>query len=78
MSKMEPETKTFLNRIVVSLALFLIWFILNMTIGIYLEWFFIYEGIRTGNIIAWAFLLVSLLVLIRLLTRIWRRKFPHG
>jgi len=78
MSKMESETKDFLLKIVLSLFLGLSWLMLNMTLGIYFGLFFIYDKIRTANIICYAFLLLSFALLLRFLIRTWKKKYPHG
>jgi hypothetical protein len=77
-SGMEPETRDYLRRIVLSLFLGLIWLIVNMTIGIFFEWMFFEGHPTTGNIIFYLFFLFTLLVYLRFLYRTWKKRFPHG
>lgn len=78
MSKMEPEVKDFLQKIVSSLFLGLLWLIVNMTAGIYYGWLFIKDRISTGNIFYYIFLVGSLTALILFYRRTWKKKYPHG
>ncbi len=75
---MEPETKDFLTRIVLSLFLGLCWLLVNMTLGIYFNLLPIYGRFSIGNGIFYFFLLVSGFFYLRFLYRTWTKKFPHG
>lgn len=75
---MESDTRRFLNKIVSTLGLGLLWLFINMTMGIYNGWFFFRDRPTTGNYIFYAFAVLSLVGLILLLRRIWKEKFPHG
>jgi hypothetical protein len=75
---MEPEAKSLLKRVALSLFLGLSWLFINMTIGIYFDLLPVYGKLRVGNIIFYSFFLITLFFLIRFFTRTWKKKFPHG
>ena len=78
MSIMEPEVKSFLKKIVLSIFVGLFWLMLNMIIGIYFGLLFIENKISIGNIIFYLIFIGSLAVLIWFYYRTWKTKFPHG
>lgn len=78
MSGMEPEIREFLKRILLSVCLGLLWLFANMTIGIYLGWLFVRDGMGVGNVLYYCFFLATLVLLIRYYRHSWRKKFPHG
>jgi len=78
MSQMEDDAKRFLKRIVWSLSLGLLWLFINLGIGIYNGWMVPEKNIRTGNIIFYIWMAVSLGAMIWANYRIWKDKFPHG
>ena len=78
MSNMEKDARRFLNKIVTTLGLGLLWLFLNMTIGIYNRWFFFVNTPTTGNYICYAWTILSLVGLLLIYRRIWKEKFPHG
>ncbi|HEX4849428.1 MAG TPA: hypothetical protein VFV08_01415 [Puia sp.] len=78
MSRMEPEVKDFLKRIVWSVFFGLSWLMLNMTLGIYYDLLFIHDKISIGNIIFYIFSIASLVALIWFYSKTWKKKFPHG
>lgn len=69
---MENDTRGFLVLIVNSIAWVLIWMILHVFTGIYLEWGF-FEG-KPGwkNIMYYLFLIASLIWVVRHLARKWK------
>lgn len=69
---MEPEVKAFLARIVKSLSMALLWMLVNMTFGIFLNYGFISGSISVGNIIFYVFCLSSLTALVWYLLKIWK------
>ena len=77
-SGMEPDVKDFLQRVVWSISAGMLYLIINTTMGIWGGWLFFYETPTLGNYIFYAWLLFSTIVLIRLLIRWWKKKFPHG
>jgi hypothetical protein len=75
---MEDDARDFLRRIVWSLSLGLLWLVTNIGIGAYNQ-LLVPEGkLSAGNIIFYAWSLVSLVALIWINVRIWKKKFPHG
>jgi hypothetical protein len=78
MSLLEPDVKDFLQRIIKSIFLGLIWIMLNSTIGIYFGLMFVNDKITIGNILFYIFFIGSLALLIRFYYRIWKKRFPHG
>lgn len=78
MSIMEPEVKSFLKKIVLSIFVGLFWLMLNMIIGIYFGLLFIENKISIGNVIFYLIFISSLALLIWFYYRTWKTKFPHG
>lgn len=70
---MEEETRLFLIRIINTISIVLIWMIIQMTWGIYMEWAFFEENPDWRNIVYYAFFLGSLGWLIFHLKRKWKR-----
>ncbi|MFY7840528.1 MAG: hypothetical protein ACOVP7_09635 [Lacibacter sp.] len=74
MSGMEPETQEFLKRIVQTVSVGMLFMLLHMTFGLYLNWGF-FEGSPTiGNIIYYIVFLASLAGLIYFYYRLWKGK----
>ncbi len=74
MSGMEPETQDFLKRIVQTVSVGMLFMLLHMTFGLYLNWGF-FEGSPTiGNIIYYIIFLASLGGLIYFYYRLWKGK----
>jgi hypothetical protein len=74
MSGMEPEAQDFLKRIVQTVSVGMLFLLLHMTFGLYLNWGF-FEGSPTiGNIIYYIVLLASLAGLIYFYYRLWKGK----
>ncbi|MBS1730551.1 MAG: hypothetical protein JSS67_07205 [Bacteroidetes bacterium] len=69
---MEPEMRAFFIRIVNTMLIIIVWMILNATIGIMLQWGFIYDRISLGNIIFYLWLIASLLFSIWKIKNIWK------
>ena len=78
MSTMENDTRRFLNKIVSTIGLGLLWLFINMTMGIYNQWFFFSGKPTLGNYIYYAWAVLSLVGLLLLYRKIWKEKFPHG
>jgi len=77
-SMMEKEVKDFFWRIVWSVTLGFLWLMLTLGIGTYFHLLVPESGIGVGNIIFYAWGVGSLVGLIWINARIWRKKFPHG
>ena len=69
---MEQDSRDLLVKVSKSLALGLIWLMINMTCGIYLGWLFFGDHMTTGNYIFYGFMIVSFVGLVWLQVRIWR------
>lgn len=74
MSGMEPEAQDFLKRIVQTVSVGMLFLLLHMTFGLYLNWGF-FEGSPTiGNLIYYIVFLASLAGLIYFYYRLWKGK----
>ncbi len=70
---MEPDILLFLRKISNSLGIFLLVLILNVLIGIYWKWGFVYDGKPdTYNIAYYIFALVSTVLAVYVIYRIWK------
>ncbi len=74
MSGMEPETQDFLKRIVQTVSVGMLFLLLHMTFGLYLNWGFFEDVPTIGNIIYYIVFLASLSGLIYLYYRLWKGK----
>ena len=71
---MEPEVRAFFIRVLYSLTVGLIWMIVNMWAGIYMGWLFFEGNPKTGNVIFYSFMVISLGFLIWYYVRLWKGK----
>jgi hypothetical protein len=78
MSNMENDARRFLNKIVTTIGLGLLWLFINMTMGLYNRWFFFLDKPTVGNYIFYGWVILSLMGLLIIYRRIWKEKFPHG
>lgn len=70
----DPEVKAYMGQIVRSLAMGVLWLVLNALFGLKLG-FGIFKGhLSTGNIIYFIGLAASLFFLLWYLGRVWRKK----
>ncbi|MEO7209868.1 MAG: hypothetical protein ABIY35_02895 [Chitinophagaceae bacterium] len=69
---MEPEMREFFLRIVYTMCIVIVWMLLNASIGIMLQWGFIYDRITLGNIIFYIWLIATLLFSIWKIRNIWK------
>lgn len=69
---MEPEVKAFLALIINSLAMALIWMMVNMTAGIYFNLAFFEDKISIWNIVYYIFFLATFVLLIMYLRKKWK------
>jgi hypothetical protein len=77
-SGMEPEVREFLKRIVWSITAGMLYLLINTSVGIMGGWLFIYDKPVLGNYIFYVWLAISTVVLIRLMLKWWKKKYPHG
>jgi hypothetical protein len=72
MSGVEPEARDFLKKVAWSVFYGIAWMMVNMTLGIYNELFFIEEKASIGNILFYVFFLISFFFLVRFYYRTWK------
>ena len=77
-SGMEPEVRDFLRRIVWSITTGMLYLLINTSVGIMGGWLFFYDKPTLGNYIFYTWLALSTAMLIRLMLKWWKKKFPHG
>jgi len=64
--------REFFLRIVYTMCIVIVWMLLNASIGIMLQWGFIYDRVSVGNIIFYLWLIASLLFSIWKIWNIWK------
>lgn len=69
---MEDETREFLVRIINTVAIVLLWMVLNVFIGIYKGYAFFEDKLDWTNYLYYAFLVTSFVFLIIHLKRKWK------
>lgn len=69
---MEPQLLQFLNRIMRTIGLVVLWMTLNSSLGIMWGYAFVENNWKLGNSLFYCFLLVSFIGLAYLLFKIWR------
>jgi len=74
MSGMEPDAQDFLKRIVQTVSMGILFLLLHMTFGLYLNWGFFEGTPRVGNIVYYVILILSLTGLIYFYYRLWKGK----
>jgi FtsH-binding integral membrane protein len=74
----EEDPRDFLRRVVWSLSLGLVWLVSTIGIGTYAGLMVPEKGLTAGNIIFYSWMALSLVALIWINMRIWKKKFPHG
>jgi len=74
----EEDPRDFLRRVVWSLSLGLVWLVTTIGIGTYAGLMVPEKGLTLGNIIFYSWMALSLVALIWINMRIWKKKFPHG
>ncbi len=70
---MEPGVREYLLRIVNTLSVGLCWLAINSTAGIMYDHAFFHGSITTGNIIFYSWFLVSLVLFLRWLIKLWSK-----
>jgi len=71
---MEPEVREFLARISQTIGLVVMWMFINSTIGIMFGWAFTNGHVTTGNIIFYIWFVLSLVLMVWMLIRLWKGK----
>ena len=70
--EMEENTREFLVRIVNTIAMVLLWMMVNVFIGIYLNYAFFEDQPSWKNYIYYVFFIASFIFLVRHLKRKWK------
>lgn len=71
---MEPEAAAFLRRVANSLAIGFIWLAINATAAIKGDNAFIGDHITIGNVLFYIWFVISLVILLYILKRMWLTK----
>ena len=72
MSEMEPDIKSYLSRILSSISMTILWLLINSTVGIGLNYAFFENKPSLANFIFYAWLLLSLFLLVLYLRKKWK------
>ena len=72
--QMEPEAAAFLRRVANSLAIGFIWLAINATAAIKGDNAFIGDHITIGNVLFYIWFVISLVILLYILKRMWLTK----
>jgi hypothetical protein len=70
----EPEVKDFLKRILQTVSMGMLFLIVHMTFGLYLNWGFYEEKISVGNVIYYIFFVLSLVGLLLYYNKLWKSR----
>jgi len=70
---MEPEVKKYLFKVLNSLCYGLLWLMLNVLAGLYWGYAIIEEKLSVGNILFFTWFIISLIALLYLFYRIWKK-----
>ena len=70
----EPEVKDFLKRILQTVSMGMLFLIVHMTFGLYLNWGFYEEKISVGNVVYYFFLILSLVGLLLYYNKLWKSR----
>jgi len=72
MSQMEPDIKNFLSKVMSSLAMGMLWLVVNTTFGIGFNYAFFETSPSAGNYIFYAWFIVSLFFLVLYFRKKWK------
>lgn len=78
MSYEQDDPRDFLKRIGWTITLGFLWLMSTFAIGMYNNLMVPVKGIHLANIIFYCWMIGSLIALIWVNIRIWKKKFPHG
>lgn len=73
---MEPGIKEFFRRLALSISLFVLWMMINMTFGIKLGYAF-FDTLHWSNIIFYAWVIVSFIAMIMFNIKLWKKPIEH-
>lgn len=74
---MEPGVKRYLQRILNTISVWLVWMLVNSTLGIKYAFAYIDNGVTAGNIIFYSWLAISLVAFIWWVIRIWSKPIDY-
>ena len=69
---MEDDTRVFLLKIINTISMVLLWMLVNVYIGIYKDYGFFDKRPNWTNYLFYAFLIITLVFLLRYLRRKWK------
>jgi hypothetical protein len=70
----DPEVKHYFRKIMNSFALGALWLLLMMTLGFAFKLALVRDGVQWYNLVFYAVFVVTLLLLLLYLFRVWRKK----
>jgi hypothetical protein len=70
----EPEVKDFLKRVMQTVSMGMLFLLIHMTFGLYLNWGFYEDRIAVGNVIYYLFFLASFAALIYYYYHLWKER----
>lgn len=70
---MEPDVRAYLIRILNTIFMGLFWLAINTTAGIMYDFAFIHDRISTGNIIFYIWFIISLIIFLWYIIRLWKK-----
>lgn len=68
----EPEVKDFLKRVLQTVSMGMLFLLIHMTFGLYLNWGFFEEKMTLGNLIYYVFFAGSLTGLLYYYYKMWK------
>ena len=74
---MEPGIKEFFKRLATSIAMFILWVAINMTIGIKYKYALFSDHIGIGNIIFYVWLILSFIALVIFYINLWKKPIEN-
>lgn len=72
MSEMEPDIKNFLSKILSSISVTLLWFLVNTTIGIGFNYAFFENKPSVKNYIFYIFFIITFVLLVIYFKKKWK------
>ncbi len=75
---MEPNFIHYLKQIIKTLVVFLVWMTINIKLGILDNYAFYKDKIQLGNILFYAWLLISLIVVVIYLIKLWSESYKQN
>jgi len=70
---MDKELILFFKKIIITSSVGLLWLFINSTAGIYYGYFFIQQKLSTGNILFYAWLILSFIILLWYFIKLWKK-----